>query len=172
MASGTCTLSSCSFICNCNIIFSVFISFINNIHHNPHNITTLQLHLPLHPPSIEILPSSPKAHKPSQQSFLKINTTSRLSSRPTASTFLFLILLINSNKRMHEHKDWFDLLRNVDTNDFLTTKVVNLLHLIKTTWWENNYSVNKNLSNLFLNQYRSYFKSILTLGGNIYLNPG
>ena len=47
--------------------------------------------------------------------------------------YLFLILLINSNKRINEHKNGFGILRGVDTSDFLLLTVFNELQLVEKT---------------------------------------
>ena len=41
---------------------------------------------------------------------------------------LFLILLINSNKRINYYKNGLDISRGTDTSDFMSLKVFNGLH--------------------------------------------
>ena len=74
MNSDTCTLIFCSFIYNCNIIFSVLISYTHS--HSIISITTVAqiTNSFVFTSWIEILSSSPRTQKPLQQSFLKILT--------------------------------------------------------------------------------------------------
>ena len=59
------------------------------------------------------------------------------------------ILLINSNKRINDHKNGFDLLRRTYTSDVLSLNILNALQLIEKTM------IQVQLSNYALSSIRS-----------------
>lgn len=75
---------------------------------------------------------------------------------------LFLILLINLNKRINEHKKGFDVLRSADTSDLPSLKVFNVLQSVEKAMKQRQLS-NYTLLSIYLNRSKSYFKVILML---------